>query len=62
MAADVSALVATTPAAVRVVSEAGPVLASGLLVDALHVGLRPVGRVRELAWAGAAGPLTGPRC
>ena len=60
VAADVSALVAATPAAVRVVSEAGPVLASGLVVDALHVGLRPVGRVRELAWTGAAGAAHRP--
>lgn len=60
VAQDVSALVAGTPAAVRVVSEAGPVLASGLVVDALHVGDRPVGQVRELAWTGAAQPLAGP--
>lgn len=61
VAHDVSDLVAQTPAAVRVVSEGGPVLASGLVVDARHTSeRRPVGRVRELAWSGAAQPLRGP--
>ena len=61
VAQDVSALVAQTPAAVRVASGAGPVLASALVVDAQHtVAGRPVGRVRELAWTGAAEPLRGP--
>lgn len=61
VAHDVSSLVAQTPAAVRVVSEAGPVLASALVVDAQHTAAaRPVGRVRELAWTGPAEPLRGP--
>ncbi len=60
IAQDISALLATSPAAVRVVSRDAPVLASGLVVDARFLGDRPVGPVRELAWTGAARPLAGP--
>lgn len=61
VAQEVTGLVARTPAAVRVVSEAGPVLAAGLVVDAQYLpDGRPDGSVRELAWTGAGEPLTGP--
>ena len=51
---DVSAQLAQTPAAVRVVSDGPPVLAAGFVDDVLAAP------VRELAWAGAVGPLGTP--
>ncbi len=61
VAQEVTDLLAGTPAAVHVVSEAGPVLAAGLVVDAQYRrDGAPDGPVRELAWTGAGEPLTGP--
>ncbi len=61
VAQELTEQLAGTPASVRVVSEGGPVLASGLVVDAQYArpGV-PDGPVRELAWSGAATPLAGP--
>ncbi len=50
---DLTDLLSGTAAAARVVSAVGPVLAVGLVVDG-------AGPTAELAYAGAAGPLTGP--
>jgi hypothetical protein len=60
VAPDLSALLAGTPAAVRVRSDGGPVLASGLVTDARFVDGRAAGAVRELSYAAATAPLTGP--
>ncbi len=60
IAPDVSEQLAGTPATARVRSDGGPVLASGFVTDARFEDGRPVGPVRELAYAGAARPLAGP--
>lgn len=54
VAREVSEELAATPAAVRVRSSQGPVLAAGFVYDLQD------GPVRELSWAGAASALTGP--
>ncbi|MCU1691774.1 MAG: hypothetical protein JWM64_865 [Frankiales bacterium] len=61
VAQELTEQLAATPASVRVVSEGGPVLACGLVVDAQYArpGV-PEGPVRELAWTGAAAALRGP--
>jgi hypothetical protein len=64
VAPDLSELLARTPAAVRVRSDGGPVLASGFVIDGRfdsnQAGGRVVGPVRELAYAAATAPLSGP--
>lgn len=60
VAPDLSTLLADTPAAVRVRSEGGPVLAAGFVNDALFEQGRPSGPVRELSYAAATLPLSGP--
>jgi hypothetical protein len=52
VAHEVTDELAGTPAAARVVSPDGPVLAAALVEDG-------TGAERDLAWAGAAGPVTG---
>lgn len=54
VAREVSEELEQTPAAVRVRSTGGPVLAAGFVYDLQE------GSVRELSWAGAAEPLRGP--
>ena len=52
---DVTTLTDSTPAAVRVVSEGGPVLAGVFIHDS-----QGTSRVKEFAYAGSARPLSGP--
>ena len=54
VARDVSPQLSSSPASVRVRAASGLVLAAGLIQDLQD------GPIRELAWAGAAAPLTGP--
>jgi hypothetical protein len=54
VAVDLSELLTTTPAALRVRSDGPAVVAAASIVD------RQDGPVRELAYAGSTGPLAGP--
>ncbi len=57
VSADLTALLATAPAAVAVTSAAGPVLAVGVALDGAEA---PAGARQDLAYAGAARALDGP--
>lgn len=55
VAADITLLTDPTPATVTVTSDGGPVLAGGFVFDAQDASV-----VKEMAYVGSSGPLTGP--